>query len=190
MIDRLVKIFLHHFKVLKLILLSLRQNLLSMLCSILLPLSSIINLCGGDFFHASSSAKWSNVLILAKLFSLLATNGKLECTFSLLNVIKDKKCTCLTNESPDDLLSLLSNKIALKDFNPDQSIDLWWSTKKRRLTQKERKQDKPCGSDQPSTSAQVHESDSEPQDTLKYWDEMMNSDEESSSDSETIDSGS
>lgn len=91
-------------------------------------------------FHASCSAEWSNVLILAKLLlSLPASNGKLERTFSLLNVIKDKKRTCLTNQSLDDLLLLLSNKVSIKDFNPDQSIDLWWSAKRRRLTQKERK---------------------------------------------------
>lgn len=96
-------------------------------------------------------------------------------------MIKDKKRTRLTNQSLDDLLLLLSNKVSLKDFNPDRSIDLWWSAKRRRLTQKERKQYKPCGSDQPSTS-QFHES--EPEDMLECWDEMMNSDEASSSDSD------
>lgn len=89
-------------------------------------------------FHASTSAEWSNVLTLAKLLlSLPASNGKLERTFSLLNVIKDKKRTRLTNQSLDNLLLLLSNKISLKDFNPDPSIDLWWSAKRRRLVQKE-----------------------------------------------------
>ena len=136
-------------------------------------------------FHASTSAEWSNVLTLAKLLlSLPASNGKLERTFSLLNVIKVKKRTRLTNQSLDNLLLLLSNKISLKDFNPDPSIDLWWSAKRRRLVQKERKQYKPRDTDQPSTSAQVHESDSEPEDILEYWDELMNSDEDSSNDSD------
>ena len=79
-------------------------------------------------FHAPTSAEWSNVLILAKLLlSLPASNGKLERTFSLLGTIKVNKRSRLTNQSLNDLLLLLSKKIPLKNFNPDQSIDLWWS---------------------------------------------------------------
>ena len=88
-----------------------------------------------------------------------------------------------TNQSLDDLLLVLSNKLPLKNFNPD--IDLWWSAKRRRRSQKERKQYKPrgtvCGG-QPSTSTQAQESESE-LDMLDHWNEIMNSEDENDSDS-------
>ena len=49
-------------------------------------------------FHAPTSAEWSNAHILAKLLlSLLASNRKLECTFSLVGTKKYKR-SCLTNQ--------------------------------------------------------------------------------------------
>ena len=73
-------------------------------------------------FHAPNSTEWSNALILAKLLlSLPASNGKLERTFSLVGTDKNDKRSRLTNQSLDDLL-LLSNKIPLQSFNPDDSI--------------------------------------------------------------------
>ena len=43
-------------------------------------------------FHAPNSSEWSNILKLASLlFSLPVSNGRLERTFSQLNIIKDKK---------------------------------------------------------------------------------------------------
>lgn len=58
-------------------------------------------------FHAPNSAEWSNALILAELlFSLPASNGKLERVFSTLATIKVDKRSRLNNESLDDLLLL------------------------------------------------------------------------------------
>ena len=66
-------------------------------------------------FHAPTSAEWSNVLILAKvLLSLPASNGKLERTFSLLGSIMVNKRSRFTNQSLDDLLLVLSNKLPLQ----------------------------------------------------------------------------
>ena len=124
-------------------------------------------------------------VVLAKLLlSLPASNGKLERTFSLVGTIKNDKRSRLTNQSLDDLLLVLSNKVPLQNFNPDESIDRWWSAKRRRLSQRERKQYKPHGIDRPSTSARVHDqsSESEPEDMLEYWDELMNSEVDSDSD--------
>ena len=79
---------------------------------------------------------------------------------------------------------LLSNKAPLQNFNPDASIDHWWSAKRRRLSQRERKKYKPRGTDGPSTSAQIsaQHSESEQEDMLEYWDELMNSEVDSDSD--------
>ena len=66
-------------------------------------------------FHAPSSAEWVNVLVLAELlFSLPASNGKLEQAFSIVGTIKVDKRSLLTNESLDDLLLLNSDKVLLE----------------------------------------------------------------------------
>ena len=58
-------------------------------------------------FHAPNSAEWANVLVLGELlFSLPASNGKLERVFSTLGTIKVDRRSLLTNESLDDLLLL------------------------------------------------------------------------------------
>ena len=59
-------------------------------------------------FNAPTASEWSNVLTLIELlFSLPASNGKLERIFSQMNVIKTNKSlkrSLLSNESLDDLL--------------------------------------------------------------------------------------
>lgn len=130
-------------------------------------------------FHAPSAAKWSNVLVLAELlFSLPASNGKLERVFSTLGAIKVDKRTRLSNQSLDDLLLLNSGKIPIVSFNPDPSIDLWWSAKARRPSQKERKEYRPRSSDRPSSSLEIDQEDSESEveDMLDCWDGLMDSD--------------
>ena len=74
-------------------------------------------------FHAPCSSEWTNALALAKLlFSLPASNGKLERIFSLLKIIKVNKCSLLSNESLDDLPLLNSDKLPLEKFDPIQQL--------------------------------------------------------------------
>lgn len=47
-------------------------------------------------------------------------------------MIKTDKRTLLTNESLDDLLSLTTADVPLKEFRPDDAIDLWWKDKIRK----------------------------------------------------------
>ena len=125
-------------------------------------------------FHAPSSSEWPNILVLAELlFSLPASNGKLERVFSLLGIIKVDKRSRLSNEILDDLLLLNCDKIPLDKFDPNPGIDLWWSAKARRPLQKSRKQYKPRRSDEPSTSETVDPDESEPGDALSDWDDLF-----------------
>ena len=139
-------------------------------------------------FHAPNSAEWANVLILAELlFSLPASNGKLERVFSTLGTIKVDKRSRLTNESLDDLLLLKSSGTPLASFNADPSIDLWWSAKTRRPSQKERKEYRPrrLSSSRPSTSQEQESSeDSDSENMLERWDEIMHTDGGSDNDSD------
>ena len=129
-------------------------------------------------FHAPNSAEWSNILVLVELlFSLPASNGKLERVFSVLGTIKVDKRARLTNESLDDLLLLKCDKTPLSSFNADPSIDLWLSAKGRRPSQKSRKDYRPRRSDHSSTSQTQEDSseDSDTEDMLECWDKMISS---------------
>ena len=75
------------------------------------------------FFPVPSSAEWMNVLVL--LFSLPASNGKLERVFSIVGTIKVDKRSLLTNKFLDDLLLLNSDKVPLEKLDSNPSIDLW-----------------------------------------------------------------
>uniref|UniRef100_A0A1X7V1N3 HAT C-terminal dimerisation domain-containing protein n=1 Tax=Amphimedon queenslandica TaxID=400682 RepID=A0A1X7V1N3_AMPQE len=91
-------------------------------------------------FHSPSAGEWCNILILVKiLFSLPASNGKLERVFSQVNLIKSEKRTLLSNETLNDLLVLTSDQTPLNEYSPDNAIDLWWSDKSRRPNQRKRK---------------------------------------------------
>ena len=140
-------------------------------------------------FHAPNSAEWAKVLVLAELlFSLPASNEKLERVFSILGTVKVDKRSRLTNHSLDDLLLLkcASTRIPLTSFNADPSIDLWCSHKTRRPSQKKRKEYRPCRSTHPSTS-QVQDdlSDCETEDILECWDNVMCTDSGSDSGSDS-----
>ena len=93
-------------------------------------------------------------------------------------IIGDRQ-TWLTNESLDDLLVLNSDKVPLPMFDPNPSIDLWWSEKTRQPSQTARKQKSARGeANQPSTSQAANceemnsESDTEPDDILHDWDNL------------------
>jgi len=100
-------------------------------------------------FNCPSSSEWQNALLLAKLlFSLPASNGKLERAFSQVNLIKTTKRSSLCQKSLDNLVLLNVDKCPLKDFSSDTSIDLWWGAKQRRPSHGPRKHYKKRSSQQ------------------------------------------
>ena len=52
-----------------------------------------------------------------------------------MKIAKTKKCSLLSNEALDDLLTITSAQMPLKEFSPDEAIDLWWSDRVRRRNQ-------------------------------------------------------
>lgn len=132
-------------------------------------------------FHAPSASEWANALALIELlFSLPASNGKVERVFSQLNLIKSDRRVQLSNKTLNDLLTISTSSESMEDFNPDPAIDLWWKDKVRRPNQKQRK---PYRKRQRQiTSSQSSSSDSDdPTPLLDTWDEWMNSSTESES---------
>ena len=76
--------------------------------------------------HCPSASEWENCFILVeRLYSWPVSNGKVE---SQLNTIK-KERSLLSNNLLGDLLLLSSDAIPLREFNPDDAIDLWWQSK-------------------------------------------------------------
>ena len=91
-------------------------------------------------FHAPVSPEWVNALTLIELlFSLPSSNGMIERLFSQMKVAKTKKRSLLSNEALDDLLTITSSRVPLKEFSPDEAVDLWWDDRGRRPNQKPRK---------------------------------------------------
>jgi hypothetical protein len=131
-------------------------------------------------FHAPNSSEWSNVLCLASLlFSLPVSNGKLERTFSQLNLIKSSKRTSLGSGTLDDLLVLNADKLPLQEFSPESAIDLWWDAKTRKPSHGPRMQYKkrtPRCQTSETPSSDIDSSEEEEEEDkllLDDWDDWM-----------------
>ena len=118
------------------------------------------------------------------LLSLPTSNGKLERVFSQLNVIKTNKRTSISNESLYDLLQLTTDSVPLREFCPNEAMDLWWKDKVCRPNQSKRKQYKKRTHSLPTDESAVSSSESETEpeseedseaqpDLLADWDEWM-----------------
>ena len=61
------------------------------------------------------------------------TNAKLKCVFSWMNGIKTDRRSSLSRDCLDVLFRISEDGPSLEEFNPDASIDCWYSVKVRRL---------------------------------------------------------
>ena len=109
-------------------------------------------------FNCPNSSEWQNTLLLAKiLFTLPASNGKLERAFSQVNLIKTNKRSSLAQSSLSNLVALNIDKSPLWDFKPDSAIDLWCSAKQRRPSHGPRKHyKKRCSSKHKEATSDCH----------------------------------
>ena len=75
-----------------------------------------------------------NVLDVFELFLICPfTNAKLEHMFSYMNRIKNDWCSSLSRDWLDVLLRISKDGPSLEEFNPDGSIDCWYTDRVRRL---------------------------------------------------------
>ena len=90
--------------------------------------------------------------------------------------IKQEKWSSMSNELLDDLLVINVKKVNVEDFNPDDSIELWWKAKTRHPNQKKRKEYRKKEMQSESTAATTSSgvdydsSDSSVADMLEDWD--------------------
>ena len=75
-----------------------------------------------------------NVLDIFELFLIYPfTNAKLERMFSRMNRIKNDWRSSLSRDQLDVLLHISEDGPSLEEFNPDASIDCWYTDKVRHL---------------------------------------------------------
>lgn len=78
-------------------------------------------------FHVPVSPEWGNPLTLVELlFPLPSSNDMVERLFSQMKVAKTKKHSLLSNGALDDLLTITSAQVPVKEFSPDEVVNLWW----------------------------------------------------------------
>ena len=128
-------------------------------------------------FNSPQKKDWVSALLLVELlFSLPASNAKVERVFSAANIIKTEKRTVLANSSLDDLLEINCDAVSVADYIPDKAIQLWWDDKVRRPNQKPRKKYRRHDTGANETESQS-ESDDDDDDTdwLEEWDNLIES---------------
>ena len=80
----------------------------------------------------------------------------------------------MSNELLDDLLVINVEKVSVEDFNPDDSIEIWWKPKTRRPNQERKKyrKNETCVSAATTTSCDMDDSDpsDSSQEDLLDWD--------------------
>ena len=123
---------------------------------------------------------WPNVLLLCELgFSLPFSNGHVERIFSSLKLIRDRRIR-LQRSTLGYLLEIKTQGPSLKNFSPQQAIDLWWTDCRttRRINQGPRKEYQPCqGSSEAGPSDMSSGTTEEQLFTLYEWDAWFNSPE-------------
>ncbi len=134
-----------------------------------------------QLFHAPDSSEWSNVLCLASLlFSFPVSNGKLERSFSQLNLIKYNTRTSLDRDTLNNLLILNTDKIPRQEFTPEAAIDLCCDAKTRKPSHAPRKQYKKHTSRGEALETPTPDKDSNEEEEdemlLDDWDESMQDD--------------
>ena len=92
--------------------------------------------------------------------------------FRPLRFLKVDKRSSLGNDLLDDLLVLNTDRIPLKDFNPDHNISLWSSEKTRRPNQGPRKKYSKHREEDVEQSEDGHEVNF----VLDEWDNWMDAD--------------
>ena len=84
-------------------------------------------------FNSPDAPKWKNILTLVELFSILLSNGRLECCFSQLKITKTDRRASLKEDSLDHLLRIRIEGPPLEEWNPSKAMGLWWADKPRRV---------------------------------------------------------
>ena len=96
--------------------------------------SSYLDIWEIVFTNATIIKERRNVLDIFELFLICPfTNAKLERMFSSMNRVKTDWRSSLSRDQLDVLLHLGEDGPSLEEFNPDASIDRWYTDKVRRL---------------------------------------------------------
>ena len=64
-------------------------------------------------------------MLVDLLLSIPAHSSECERGFSLIKLVKTDWRNCLTDDALTDLIQINLHFADIKEFNPDQAIDLW-----------------------------------------------------------------
>ena len=126
-------------------------------------------------FHLCiESNRWENILLLIRLlFCLPVSNAIVERFFGSLKRVKNLgERAALGQKTTEDILTIMTKEPPHKEYDATSAVLSWYSSKSRRLNQKERKSDKKRESGQPKIYEPL--SDSESEQELAELDENTN----------------
>ena len=85
-------------------------------------------------YNGGFASKWQNILAIVELlFCLPLSNGHLERLFSQLKLIKTNRRVCLSEDTLGALLRINNDGPPLAQWDAIGVMQLWWSSKNRRL---------------------------------------------------------
>ena len=87
------------------------------------------------FPYSSVTNGYKNILLILEIFLITPfTNAKVELGFSRMARVKTDFRNCLGRTRLDARLEVSEKGVELAEFKPDPAIDIWYSTKVRRVT--------------------------------------------------------
>ena len=114
-------------------------------------------------FHFSiASHRWNNILLLIRLlFCLPVSNVIVERFFGSLKRVKTGKRAAIGQKTTEDILTIMAEGPPLEEYDATSAVLSWYSSKPRRLHQKERKSYKKRESRRPKIYEPLSDSESE-----------------------------
>ena len=114
-------------------------------------------------FHFSvGSHRWNNILLLIRLlFCLPVSNAIVERFFGSLKRVKTGKRAAIGQKTTEDILTIMAEGPPLEEYDATSAVLSWYSSKPRRLHQKERKSYKKRESRRPKIYEPLSDSESE-----------------------------
>ena len=114
-------------------------------------------------FHLSiGSTRWNNVLLLVRLlFCLPVSNAIVERFFGSLKKVKTGRRAALGQKTTEDILTMMTEGPPFEEYDATSAVRSWYSSKSRRLNQKERKSYKKRPLKRPKMSDALSDSESD-----------------------------
>jgi len=139
------------------------HDLVEYMVEFLAPSSRSYHATWYKLFHLSiGSNRWSNILLLIRLlFCLPVSSAIVKRFFGSLKRVKTGKRAAVGQKTTEDILTIMTEGPPLEEYDATSAVLSWYSSKSRRLNQKERKYYKKRESRRPKIYEPLSDSESE-----------------------------